>query len=832
MRKLLLSSLVGVACAAMPLMTQAQPLLSKDGATGIQHVSSMKSSLPESFNGDQSYSSGSKVSLNSLSYQAQEPVPAHSFVPGQASPWVLYVPTPQWDSSAVYSKGDKVELSGQEYEALFWTQGDDPTNPENQNPQQNNGRPWLPLGPAKNYTQQQLDNAPELNTTDTYQSDTLVKYKGANYISEQTVHAVLPGDANPWKIYIEWGDTKQQVGVPKNAWPEHVFSPYVDFSLGSLPNFSQLATQGISHVTTAFIVAKSADVCMPTWGTYYNVNDYSSGYAQIKALRDAGGDVMVSLGGQMNNPLAAACKDVNDLANTYIGIVDNLNLKALDFDIEGSWVADTASYERRNQALAQAQKVWKAENKDIKVWFTLPVLPTGLTLDGLNVLKSAKAHGVELAGINVMTMDYGEWACPASAGEGANIQGQCGVDAINALFTQVKGIYGQGKSDDQIWAMLGTTPMIGVNDTSGEVFYQSDANLVLSHAQQKDLGMIGMWSVARDKPGAIGQASPTASGLSEEQAPEGAFAKIFSVFTPDQPIVQGPVANAGPDQKVVGPATVTLDGSGSTDDEGTITSYHWSQPQGQNVQLTGVDKARASFQVGQVNASYSFTLTVSDGQKTASDEVHVTVSDHIQPPTVTIADVAPVTSGDPLTIVAQASDPEDGTLSYQWSVPNEFTIISGQNSSSLELTAPNVDKETVYRVSVHVDSSTGESADASTQIDVKPNSSCNPSDPDAAKYPKWDANAIYKDPNTKVQYNHLVWKNSWYANPGQEPGHDSVWQLVSNVIPPWNSGTSYNEGAQVSYDGHQWKASYWAGPQDQPGVAPMWSDQGPMDCSN
>ncbi len=49
---------------------------------------------------------------------------------------------------------------------------------------------------------------------------------------------------------------------------------------------------------------------------------------------------MLSIGGANNAPLAASCKNVDDLMQHYYDIVDNLNLKVLDFDIEGTWVAD------------------------------------------------------------------------------------------------------------------------------------------------------------------------------------------------------------------------------------------------------------------------------------------------------------------------------------------------------------------------------------------------------------------------------------------------------------------------------------------------------------
>ncbi|MCV5853932.1 glycosyl hydrolase family 18 protein, partial [Escherichia coli] len=167
----------------------------------------------------------------------------------------------------------------------------------------------------------------------------------------------------------------------------------------------------------------------PTWGTAYGMQNYAQ-YSKIKALREAGGDVMLSIGGANNAPLAASCKNVDDLMQHYYDIVDNLNLKVLDFDIEGTWVADQASIERRNLAVKKVQDKWKSEGKDIAIWYTLPILPTGLTPEGMNVLSDAKAKGVELAGVNVMTMDYGNAICQSANTEGQNIHGKCATSAI------------------------------------------------------------------------------------------------------------------------------------------------------------------------------------------------------------------------------------------------------------------------------------------------------------------------------------------------------------------------------------------------------------------
>lgn len=46
-------------------------------------------------------------------------------------------------------------------------------------------------------------------------------------------------------------------------------------------------------------MSKDANTCLPTWGTAYGMQNYAQ-YSKIKALREAGGDVMLSIGGANN----------------------------------------------------------------------------------------------------------------------------------------------------------------------------------------------------------------------------------------------------------------------------------------------------------------------------------------------------------------------------------------------------------------------------------------------------------------------------------------------------------------------------------------------------
>lgn len=69
---------------------------------------------------------------------------------------------------------------------------------------------------------------------------------------------------------------------------------------------------------------------------------------------------------------------------------------------------------------------------------------------------------------------------------------------LPTLHAQLKGLYGN-KSDAEIDAMMGTTPMVGVNDVQGEVFYLSDARLVMQDAQ-KPQSRYGWYLVNRARP--------------------------------------------------------------------------------------------------------------------------------------------------------------------------------------------------------------------------------------------------------------------------------------------------------------------------------------------
>ncbi|MGI5160261.1 cellulose binding domain-containing protein [Microbispora sp. CA-102843] len=285
-------------------------------------------------------------------------------------------------------------------------------------------------------------------------------------------------------------------------------APYVDMGAWPTPSLTAMTSaSGLKSFTLAFVTASG---CKAMW---FNAYDPRQKWAkdQIDAIRAGGGDVKVSFGGASGIELAQACTDVNALVTEYDAVVSAYDLKYIDLDIEGSAAAEPASIARRSQALARLQQA----HPDLKISITLPVLPNGLTADGLNVVRSARDAGVSLDAVNVMAMDYYQ----------SVDYGDAAVQAANSTFTQLKSLY-PSLSDAQVWRMVGVTPMLGQND-DGRIYNQDDARQLVAFAKDKHLGLLAFWEMTRDRNACTGALY---SCTNIPQSPY-EFSKIFASYT-------------------------------------------------------------------------------------------------------------------------------------------------------------------------------------------------------------------------------------------------------------------------------------------------------------
>jgi hypothetical protein len=292
-----------------------------------------------------------------------------------------------------------------------------------------------------------------------------------------------------------------------------MFAPYIDMSSALAESLTSVSSaSGIKWFTGAFVVGSG---CTPEWGglnatlTADNMWNGQSILSNVQALQTAGGNIIISNGGQTGPELADSCLNVSSTQAGYQAEITRYGTKYIDFDIE----TGVAGIDVRSQAIAGLA----AANSGLVASLTLPGLPTGLLSTGVTILNSAKSHGAPIATVNIMAMDYG------SMNDNGAQMGLDAEDAAAAVYNQVKTA---GLS-----AGIGITPMIGVNDTTTEIFQLSDASSLVSWANSNSyVNRVSYWSVGRDNgscAGSTSYASSTCSGLTQSSYQ---FAGIFKAF--------------------------------------------------------------------------------------------------------------------------------------------------------------------------------------------------------------------------------------------------------------------------------------------------------------
>ncbi len=318
-------------------------------------------------------------------------------------------------------------------------------------------------------------------------------------------------------------------GLPsQSTWPAHVFAPYIDMSQSPMFDLAGAAkTEGIQFFNLAFIAADSQN--RPSWGGR-NANGVDGGnfdravWHQIAELRSLGGDVAVSFGGPDGRELAQAIGNTGDLKDAYRRVVDAYRLERVDFNLEGAALADMPSVDRRWQAVAGLQRDLAQEGRTLDVWLTLPAGPTGLTDEALNVVRSAHRNGLELDGVNLRTIHDGASAVPTRATGTDTIQ-----SSINAFY-QLQKTFSPGNSQADVWRKIGVTPVVGGDHTAADRFTPGDAVQVRDFAQHHGVGMIGLWSLDRDRQNA--KASTRVEGTASSAKQDAVeFSDIFLPFT-------------------------------------------------------------------------------------------------------------------------------------------------------------------------------------------------------------------------------------------------------------------------------------------------------------
>jgi chitinase len=357
---------------------------------------------------------------------------------------------------------------------------------------------------------------------------------------------------------IGGGTAAHAAANPGPGFPAHYAAPYVEtWNSPSAMAAAESAT-GDKYFTLAFVI--SGGGCTATFNGNTSIAD--AGWTNaINNLRSSGGDVIASFGGASGTELGQACGDVASLEAQYRYVIDTLNLTRVDLDIEGAPVADSASIDRRNQALADLQQQYAASGKTLSVDYTLAVDPSGLPQDQLNLLNNAKSHNLNVNLVNIMTMDYG----------GSMDMGQAAISAANALHSQLGQIW-TSKSSAQLWAMEGNTPMIGINDSTNEVFSTGNASSLESFAASNGIQELTFWALGRDQacssPWTQPYAPSNCSGTSQSPYQ---FTGIFTAITGGTP---PPPPPGGPTGQITGYGGKCVDVAGANPANGTAVQLY------------------------------------------------------------------------------------------------------------------------------------------------------------------------------------------------------------------------------------------------------------------
>lgn len=268
------------------------------------------------------------------------------------------------------------------------------------------------------------------------------------------------------------------------------YAPYAYVAHGNIRMSDYMNQTGTKFFWASF-VQSTPDKCMPAWaGEAENsvATSLRSGAIaeDIMQVRLGGGDVGVSVGGAAGTDLAVQCTNLNDLTKAYRTVINQYQLRHINFDIEGQSALNSAANTRRIQALYILQK----ENPNLKVTLTLEASPYGLSSTTLADVKHYRDAGVTLSGVFVMTAAYGDKVA---------IVGPAALQTADSLHKQLVALY-PSLPDSDIWLGMGMVPEFGLNNgTTNAAFTLADAVMVHDYAVNHGIGTLSGWAANRDK---------------------------------------------------------------------------------------------------------------------------------------------------------------------------------------------------------------------------------------------------------------------------------------------------------------------------------------------
>ncbi len=383
--------------------------------------------------------------------------------------------------------------------------------------------------------------------------------------------------------------------------------------------------------------------------------------------------------------------------------------------------------------------------------------PNGAALDCTNSGASVAISGDEqvtgqycttFSSPGIEDLDCSGGACTYLQGEGVSCEGPPGSCEITRPDgTQETGCGGESEctviaADDVVTSLAATASVTVIKKTIGgdAVFpffaeYRNifDAKTPLSKWNIPTQNLEGTRSakiiVAPDSIGTdvsiLEQLQGTKYDLTSVACPEeqeifggrASFARInyklypgdakTCVFTNTRRTNTPPVANAGPDQTGFIFSPVSLDGSGSSDFDGDELYYEWinSLTPGASVATIEDPTTAVTSFTPDVAGTYQFTLNVSDGTDTSSDDVEFVISAINTPPTADAGNDQSASVGELVQLAGAGFDPDPtDTLEFTWSFVSQPTgsgaVMNSEAGDNIASFTPDLPGSYIVRLTV------------------------------------------------------------------------------------------------------------------------------------
>ncbi|MEU8619540.1 carbohydrate-binding protein [Streptomyces sp. NPDC048623] len=293
--------------------------------------------------------------------------------------------------------------------------------------------------------------------------------------------------------------------------PGMAVAPYEYFGWGNPQSpTTVMSATGVKWFTLAFIL--SDGTCNPAWDGSRPLTG-GDDQAKINAIRSAGGDIIVSIGGWSGAKLGEKCTSASALAGAYQKVINAYGLKVIDIDIENTeWASATV-----RQRVVDALKIIKTNNPGIKTIITFGTANTGPDSTGVDMINRAANSGLANDIWCIMPFDFGG---------GSTNMGTLTVQAMEGLKARVQSAYGY--SDATTYAHIGLSSMNGKTDVAGELVRVADFQTMLTYAQQHHIARLTYWSVNRDRACTTGSDADSCSGVSQQQYD---YLKVFVQYT-------------------------------------------------------------------------------------------------------------------------------------------------------------------------------------------------------------------------------------------------------------------------------------------------------------